>query len=82
MTLFQLFDENKTGFIEQPHLAKVVEELNMRDTIDLEDIRRILLCCSSRGDKISFNEFHLIMTRQDKDDFSGTPAHAVAAAQN
>ena len=62
-TLFQLFDEDKTGFILQANLAKVVDDLNMRDTLAQEDIRKILLCCSSRGDRISFNEFHLIMTR-------------------
>ena len=43
----------------------------------MEDIRKILLCCSSRGDRISLSEFHLIMTREDKNDFSGTPACAI-----
>jgi len=42
--------------------------------LGMEDIRRILLCCSSRGDRISFNEFYLIMTREDRNDFSGVPA--------
>lgn len=78
-TLFHLFDEEKTGFIQQANLAKVVDDLNMREQLGQEDIRKILLCCSSRGDRISFNEFHLIMTRQDKNDFSGTPAYAQAA---
>ena len=51
------------------NLAKVVEDLGMK--LGMEDIRKILLCCSQRGDRISFSEFHHIMTRKDKDDFSG-----------
>ena len=39
--------------------------------LGMDEIRRILLCCSSRGDRISFNEFYLIMTREDLNDFSG-----------
>mmetsp|Transcript_22035 Transcript_22035/g.29437 ORF Transcript_22035/g.29437 Transcript_22035/m.29437 type:complete len:93 (+) Transcript_22035:339-617(+) len=73
-TIFRLFDENDSGFILMQNLAKVVEDMDMGLT--MEDIRRILLCCSSRGDKISFKEFYTIMTREDRNDFSGQPAAA------
>ncbi len=36
----------------------------------MEEIRKLLLCCSSRGDKISFNEFYHIMTREHRDDYA------------
>ena len=60
------------------NLAKVVEELKM--DLSNEDIRRILLCCSHRGDRINFQEFFHIMTRPSKDDMSLTKTTTVAAA--
>lgn len=72
-TIFGLFDENGTGYIQIQNLNKVNQDMDMG--MGMEDIRRILLCCSSRGDKISFNEFYLIMTREDRNDFSGVPVN-------
>ena len=46
------------------NLAKVNEDMNLG--LSQEEIRKILLCCSSRGDKISFNEFYQIMTRDNE----------------
>lgn len=75
-TIFRLFDENDTGFIMQQNLNKVNQDMELG--LGMEDIRRMLLCCSSRGDRISFNEFYLIMTREDRDDFSGVPVDGKA----
>ena len=71
-TIFRLFDESDSGFILQQNIAKINEDMKLG--LHPEEIRRILLCCSSRGDRISFNEFYLIMTREDRNDFSGVPA--------
>ena len=71
-TIFRLFDESDSGFILMQNLAKINEDMHLG--LSMEEIRRILLCCSSRGDRISFNEFYLIMTREDRNDFSGVPA--------
>ena len=51
------------------NLAKVNEDMNLG--LSQEEIRKILLCCSSRGDRISFNEFYQIMTRDNKEYLKG-----------
>lgn len=55
---FDVFDENKDGFIDARELKRVLLALGLREGSELENCRRMIKAADEDGDdKIDFNEF-------------------------
>ncbi|KAH0699219.1 hypothetical protein KY284_013434 [Solanum tuberosum] len=55
---FDVFDENRDGFIDEMELQKVLCALGFKEAAELENCRKMILTFDENGDgKIDFEEF-------------------------
>uniref|UniRef100_A0A803N3E9 EF-hand domain-containing protein n=1 Tax=Chenopodium quinoa TaxID=63459 RepID=A0A803N3E9_CHEQI len=60
---FDVFDQNKDGFIDAGELQRVLCVLGIRKGVELQDCRKMIKGFDQNNDgKIDFNEFLLLMT--------------------
>lgn len=61
---FDVFDENKDGFIDARELQRVILALALNDRSDMENCKRMISVFDKNGDgRIDFNEFVQIIER-------------------
>lgn len=61
--IFDLFDDDKTGYINFGNLKRVAKELG--ETMPMDDLRDMLARASSNGEEISREDFYHIMTKRN-----------------
>lgn len=55
---FDVFDENRDGFIDARELHRVLSALGLKETVEMEDCRKMIGAFDENADgRIDFNEF-------------------------
>ena len=60
--IFDLFDDDKSGFINVHNLRRVAKELG--ETMSGDELKEMLERAASNGEEISFDDFYFIMTKK------------------
>ena len=61
--IFDLFDDDKSGYISLNNIKRVAKELG--ETLSTEELKEMIQRAASNGDEISREDFYKIMTKKN-----------------